>query len=237
MLLIWSGFLKNIGVVMPYVRRSKNFVAEFFKRFKWDIFPVEEYGFNFIVVYDNQNCGRIFNKNNVHSIVILTDLELECCDFEILTGDKVFKRMLPEFVRKTAKSYGGRCSVTLVDKDMSDDGMTIAERLCDMCSTVCINTKNMEKAEILCDRLLDKYGVIADVISDKSIISTDLVAVLDSFGNNYGRNCVVIDKNCKNSKGRVVNDFYIPFRIKPPFGMSNLVFAECLEAIKVIDIH
>ncbi len=229
--------MENIGVVLPYVRGSKNFVTEFLKRFKYDVLPVEEYGFNFVVVYDNQNCGRIFNKNKVHSVVILTDLELECCDFEILTGDRVFKRMVPEFVRKTAKSYGGSCSVTLVDKNMSDEGMTIAERLCDMCNTVCINTKNVEKAEILCDKLLDKYGVIAHITGDKAIIDTDIAVVLDSFGNDYVRECVVIDKNCKNAKGRVINDFYIPFRIKPPFGMSNLVFAECLEAIKVIDIH
>lgn len=229
--------MENIGVVLPYVRRSKNFVAEFFKRYKCDMFPVEEYGFNFIVVYDNQNCSRIFNKNKVQRIVILTDLELECCDFEILNGDRVFKRMLPEFVRKTAKSYGGNCSVTLVDKNMSDDGMTIAERLCDMCSTIFINTQNIAKAEMFCDRLLDKYGVIVEVINDKSVINTDLVVVLESCGNNYGRNCVVIDKNCKKGNGRVINDFYIPFRTKPPFGMSNLVFAECLEAIKVVDIR
>ena len=29
----------------------------------------------------------------------------------------------------------------------------------------------------------------------------------------------------------------IPFKIKPPFGMSCVTFAECLETIKVVDIQ
>ncbi len=229
--------MKNIGVIMPYIDNNANFVKKFIKRHKCEVFPVTEYGFNFIVVYDNQNCSKLLNKHGVNSIVVLTDAELEYCDFGILDGDSMFKRMLPEFVRKTAKGFGVNCSVTLVDKNMSDYGMSFAEKLCDICNYVFIYTQNISRAELLCERLLDKYGVVVNIIKDKSPINTNLAVVIEGCGNRYGENCVVIDKNLKKGNNRVINDFYIPFRIKPPFGMSNLVFAECTEVIKVVDIH
>lgn len=232
--------MENIGVILPSVQWSGNFIKNFLKRYKYDTFPVTEYGFNFVVARDNQNCSRIFNKNGVHNIVVLTDLEVECCDFNIIKGDRIFCRMLPEYVRKTAKIRGGSCSVTLVDKELSDAAMTLADKLCDVCGTLCISTRNFSRGEMLCERLLDKYGIIVTLIPRGEVVSTDIAVVLEDWGSRYTYGCTVVDKNCREPKGcRLVNDFYIPFRIKPPFGMSNLVFGECVEAIgtKIIDIR
>ena len=47
-----------------------------------------------------------------------------------------------------------------------------------------------------------------------------------------------IDKNAKKCE-KIIDDFYIPFKIKPPYGIKNLVFAECIDIIntKSIDIN
>jgi len=221
--------LKNIGVILPCSETSENFIVKFFKKFRCEIFPVEEYGFNFIVVYDNQNCGKLFKKHNVQSIVILTDAEMEYCDFEILQGNSVYRRMLPDFVRKMTKSFGTQCSVTLVDKHMTDYGMEFAEKLCGMCANVYVSSQNTARAEYLCEQLLEKYGVVVELIDEKSIIKTHMAVVVEGCGNSYDKKCVVIDKSSKKHNEKVVNDFYIPFCTKPPFGMSNLIFAECIE--------
>lgn len=223
--------MKNIGVILPYIKSSDNFVKEFFKRFVYQKFPVTEYGFNFLVAHDNQNCSKIFNKHKINKIVVLTDCEIESCNFQILTGDRIYKQMLPEYIRKTAKKYGGNCSVTLVDKNLSADGILIADKLCTMCRTVNINTRSVHSAESLCDKLLDKYGIAVSVVGNDDVINTDIVVVIEDCGNKYGQNCLIIDKYSKIKSNRIINDFYIPFRVKPPFGMSNLLFAECIDAI------
>ena len=230
--------MKNIGVVLPYTRGSDNFVKEFLKKFKYKKIPVTEYGFNFVVVHDNQNCSKIFNKNKVNSIVLMTSAEIQKCNFRIINGDRAYLRMLPDFVRKIAKSHGDSCSVTVIDRSMSEHGAALADKLCNICRTVNISTGNAESAGEICDRLFDKYGVVINILNKDSIVDTDIAVVVEDCGNEYGQKCVVIDKKRKRCSDRIINDFYIPFRIKPPLGISNLIFAECVDEVntKVVDI-
>lgn len=237
MLFIWSGYLKNIGVVLPYTPTTDNIFKKILRHYSCDIFYVREYDFNFIMVYDNQNCNRIFKKHKVDEVVILTHLDLECCTYKIIDGEKVFRRMIPEFIRKKSKSMEGICSVTVVDKEMSDECFDIVDRLCDFCNKIFINTLNEKKGAFLCNKLLEKYGIVADVVDNQSVINTDFIVILDDCGNLRGKNSIIIEYGAKNKNKNVVNDFYIPFKIKPPFGMSCVTFEECLETIKVVDIQ
>lgn len=223
--------MKKIGVVFPYVPGSESLFKRIFKRAKYETVPVKEYGFEFLCVRDNQNCSKIFNKNGVENIVLMTDKLVERCNFRILDGERMFKKMLPEFVRKTVKTFERGCSLTLVDRNFSKSAGNILEDLCAVCGDITVSTCKKYDAERLCDRLLDKLGTVVKVVDEKSEINSDIAVVLEDFGNSYGEACIVIDKNCKRSYGKAVNDFHIPFKVKPPFGMSNLVFAECVEAI------
>lgn len=223
--------MKKIGVVLPYVQGSKSFLKRIFTKSKYETVAVEEYGFEFLCVYDNQNCSKIFNKNGVENIVLITDRPIERCNFRILDGSRMFIKMLPEYIRKTAKSFENNCSVTLVDKSFSKSAENILENLCSTCGSVAVSTCKKYDAERICDRLLDKLGIVVEVMGDKSHINSDIAVVLEECGNSYGQDCIVIGKNCKKNYGKAVNDFHIPFKVKPPFGMSNLVFAECVDAI------
>ncbi len=223
--------MKNIGVILPCTEDKRNFILRFFKNFRCKRLHIEEYGFDFVVVNTGQNFRKILKKNNVEYVVVMTDCDIGELNFKILDGRKTFLKMLPEYIRKTAKKYGGNCSVTLVDKYLSPDGMIIADKLCEMCRSVNINTLMVGEAEKLCDSLLDKYGIAVNVIGENENINSDMAVVLGDCGNNYSENCIVIDNNPNNQSLGVIKDFYIRFRTKPPFGMSNLIFAECIEVI------
>lgn len=223
--------MKKIGVVLPYVRGSKSFFKRLMTKSKCENVPIEEYDFEFLCVYDNQNCSKIFNKNGVENVVIMTEKPVERANFRVLDGDKMFKKILPDYVRKTAKTFEDGCSVTLVDKNFSKSAGKLLENLCSTCGNLTVSTCKKYDAERLCDRLLDKYGTVVNVVGDNMEINSDIVVVLEDCGNSYGPDSIVVDKNCRRSYGKAVNDFYIPFKTKPPFGMSNLVFAECIDAI------
>lgn len=223
--------MENIGVILPATKEKG-----FFKRFKWENVGFEDYHINFVVVRDNQNCSKIFNRNNVERIVILTDCEVEECNFEILTGDVVYKRMLPDYARRLAKGCGNECSVTLVDKSMGNQTEVILNKLCDVCKSVNVNTHNLIMAEKMADYVMEKYGLVLGIVDDKRVIDDDIVVVVEDCGNPYSNESIVIDKDLKFPSDKRINDFYIPFGIKPPFGMSNLVFAQCIGE-KVVDIR
>lgn len=231
--------MKKIGVVFQGIKNKSGFWNRIFCKNKFETVIVNEYGIEFLCVYDNQNCSKIFNKNGIEDIVLMTDKKVERCNFRILDGERMFRKMLPDFVRKTAKTYGENCTVTVVDKNLTKSGMKIVESLCSVFGSLKVCTDMVFDAERFCDRLFDKLGVVIDVVDNKAHIASDIVIVLENCGNSYGTECVIIDKNCKQNYGNVINDFYIPFNIKPPFGMSNLVFAECIELTgkKVVDIQ
>lgn len=231
--------MKKIGVVFSEINNKQGFWKRLFSKNRFQTVTVKEYGLEFLCVYDNQNCAKIFNKNSVENIVIMTDKPVERCNFRILDGERMYRKMLPDFVRKTAKSFDGDCTVTVVDKNLTKSGIQIVETLCSVLGNVTVCTDKTYDAERLCDRLFDKMGVVLNVVDGNACITSHIVAVLEDCGNSYGPESIVIDKNCKRSYGRVVNDFYIPFSVKPPFGMSNLVFAECIELTnkKIVDIQ
>ena len=228
--------VKNIGVVVKS-EWTRSFLKRFFKRHRFKIEPVSEYDFNFVVVNDDCNYTRIFNKHKVLGVVVLTD-NFQNKGFRIIDGDSVYKRMLPEFVRKSVKSNGTYPTVAVVDKTLSDECWSLTDKLCSFCNSVVVVTENTEKAEQLCENLLENYGVVAEFSKIGSDISCDLAVVLEDYEGVSIKNCKKIDKNAKKCE-KIIDDFYIPFKIKPPYGIKNLVFAECIDIIntKSIDIN
>lgn len=221
--------MENIGIVLNS-ESSGSLLKDFVKRFKYKILPVAEYGFNFVVVRDDQNCSRIFNKNGVENVVIMTDADVEGCDFKIINGDIVYKRMMPEIVRKTLKSRGRESTIAIVDKNLSVDCSILVDKLCEICNSAVIVTENTKMAEKISEKLMEQYGAVVEVTDGSRPVQCDIAVVITPCGNRFSENCVIIDKN-RRTGNRVINDFYIPFRTKPPYGMSNIVFAECLDVI------
>lgn len=219
-----------IGVVFSKPDKRESLWKRFFAKNKFEFVFVREYGIEFLCVYDNQNYGKIFEKNGIENIVLLTDKKVTINNVQILDGERMYRKMLPEFVRKTAKSVDGKCTVAVVDKELTDSGVRIVEQLCSYFETVVICTEKTYDAQRMCDRLLDKMGVVIEVVEPGSRIGSDIVVVLENCGNTYGTDSIIIDKNCKTAYEKLISDFYIPFNVKPPFGMSNLVFAECIDA-------
>ena len=217
----------TIGVIMP-AEKMDSYLSGLFRRFKCKIFPVEEYGICFAVVFDNQNCGRIMQRHGVRDIVLLTDAEVEFCSYNIIDGTDAYKRMLPEFMRKIAKSSGGDMCVTVVDRYVSDYCFELTEKLCGICRgvrLVCENTANGEK---LARSMEEKYGIIIEISDKDDAAESECAVVLEDFGVKFSKTCKIVDIKRKKGDG-TINDFYIPFKVKPPFGMKNLVFYECAE--------
>ena len=204
-------------------------LKRFFGKNKYRSVFVEEYGIEFLCVYENQNCDRIFSKNSVENIVLITDKPFNGGSVRVLSGERMYKKMLPDFVRKTAKRIGDKCTVTVVDKNLSNAAVHLVEELCSVFETITVCTDKIYDAQRMCDRLLDKLGVVIGVVGNETHISTDIVVVLDDCGNSYEHESVVINRICNKNHENLINDFYIHFNVKPPFGMSNLVFAECVE--------
>ncbi len=223
--------MENIGVILPYIQGTKGFFERLFAKNKFDTLPVREYEINFIVVYDNQNCTRIFNRNNVENVILMTERSLEECDFNILDGKKMFVKLLPDVIRKISKSFDDACSVTVIDKSLSYEGKKIIEKLCSFCREVSVSTSENYECEIFCEKLMDNYGIAVNITEDEAASNSDIVVILEACGNDYADNCIIIGRTSKDRKVRIINDFHIPFKAKPPFGMSNLVFAECIDLI------
>lgn len=228
--------MKNIGVVLKS-EGTGSFLKRFFKKRRYKFEPVTEYGFNFVVVNDDCNYARIFNKHKVLGVVVLTDNFQNNC-FRIIDGESVYKRMLPQMVRKTIKSKGTHTTVAVVDKTLSDECCSLADKLCSFCNSLVIVTENTAKAEQLCENLLENYGAVAEFSKTGSDTNCDLAVVLEDYEGVGIKNCKKIDKNAKKCE-KTIADFYIPFKIKPPYGIKNLVFAECIDIIntKSIDIN
>ena len=220
-----------IGVVFPKQDKKESLWKRIFAKNKFEFVFVREYGIEFLCMYDNQNYVRVFEKNGVENIVLLTDKKVAINNVRILDGERMYRKMLPEFVRKTAKSFDGKCTVAVVDKGLTDAGVRLTEQLCSYFETVVICTEKTYDAQRVCDRLLDEMGVVIEVVEPGSHIGSDIVVVLENCKNSYDPESIIIDKNCKTGYKKLVNDFYIPFNAKPPFGMSNLVFAECIDAV------
>ena len=229
MVLIIRDFMIKIGVVFPKEENKQGWLKSFFGKNKYEYIFMEEYGIEFFCVYDNQNCAGIFSKTGVENVVIMTDKAFNGGNVRILNGERMYKKMLPDFVRKTAKRIGGNCTVTVVDKNLTNTGIKLVEDLCSVFETITVCTDKLYDAHRMCDRLLEKLGVVITVAGNDVHITSDIVVVLEDCGNSYGQECIVIDKNCNKNHENYINDFYIPFNVKPPFGMPNLVFAECVE--------
>ena len=219
----------KIGVVLPDVENKQSLWKRFFSEKRYESVLIKEYEIEFLCVYENQKCTKIFSKKGVDNIVLMNDKPFNGGNVRILNGERMYKKMLPDFVRKTAKGIGGKCTVTVVDKNLTNTGIKLIEEFCSVFETITVGTDKLYDAQRMCDRLLDELGVVISVIGNDAHITSDIVVVLEECGKGYGHESVVIDKNCKKNYGNFINDFYIPFSIKPPFGMSNLVFAECIE--------
>ncbi len=221
--------MTKIGVVFPRCENKNGFLKRLFSKNKYETVIVEEYNLEFMCMYDNQNYSKVFPKNNVENVVLVKNAQFNGANIRVLNGERIYKRMLPDYVRKIAKKIGGKCTVTVVDKNLTDAVMKLIHELCSVFETVNVCTEKVYDAQRMCDRLLDNLGVVITVVGNDVHIDSDIVVVLEDCGNSYGQNCVVINKNQKRIGENCISDFYIPFDVKPPFGMSNLVFAECVE--------
>lgn len=216
----------NVGIVKKADDRV-GFFSEFFHRNSYENISVPEYGINFVVCDDGKNCSRIFYKTKVCDIVLLTNCEILENDFNVVDGNLTFFRMIPDYVRKLVKSMGKDTSVALLDKNLSTDACILLKKLCDICKNVKIVTENEKKAKTVCEDMMKNYGIVTDYFDPKSIVNSSVAVVLNDFGCRFKKGCIVIDKN-KNT-GNAVNDFYIPFKVRPPLGMKNVVFSEVLD--------
>lgn len=210
--------MTTIGVVTKS-EKAGNFFKDFFGRYRCRILPVEEYGIRFAAVSDKSNYRRIFHKLKVEYAVVLTDKPVAETGFKIIDGSETYKKMLPQTVRKVIK---GNCvsRVAIVDKQISADCVRLADKLCRVCSCLVFVTTCTEKAEGLCDVLMEKYGAPAEVAKNTSDVVCDVAVVLEHCPCRFQKGTTVFDMTS--------TDFYIPFKVKPPFGMSNLTFADCI---------
>ena len=132
---------------------------------------------------------------------------------------KLNKKLIPSVVRKIVKgSLSSR--VAIVDKNISEDCVLLADKLCRVCSCLVFITFCRERAEELCDVLMEKYGAPAEVVYSLSPVKCDVAVVLDVCPCEFEKTTQIFDISA--------TDFYIPFKVKPPFGISNLVFADCI---------
>ena len=208
----------TIGVVTKPVKTG-NFFKDFFANFRCKILPVEEYGIKFAAVSDKGNYRRIFQNLKVQYAVIVTDNPVSEIGCTIIDGSETYKKLLPQTVRKLLKSKNSS-RVAIVDKSISKDCVQLADKLCQVCSCLVFVALHKEKAEQLCDALMGKYGAPAEVAYGTSLVSCDIAVVLDYCPYEFEKHTTIFDIS--------TTDFYIPFKVKPPFGMSNLVFADCI---------
>lgn len=210
--------MTTIGVVTKSVKTG-NFFKDFFAGFGCRILPVEEYGINFAAVSDKGNYRRIFHKLKAKYVVVMTDKPIEELGCDIIDGSETYKKMLPQMVRKILKGKV-QSKVVIVDKHISDECVSLADKLCRVCRCIVFVTLSADKAENLCDALMEKYGAPAEVAKNNSNVVCDVAVVLESCPCRFQKGTTVFDVTS--------TDFYIPFKVKPPFGMSNLVFADCI---------
>ncbi len=216
----------NIGVVLPRSKMNEH-IKGLFKRYRYKVVPVAEYGFNYIVAFDNSRCDYIFAKNNVDSIVLLTDMEVELCSYKILDGQRAYFAVLPDFLRRVLKSKEMDASVAVLSEKYTDDLSQITDKLCTMCKSVSVFCKDVDLVEKMAENFEQKYGIIIEVKNACDKVTADFAVVLDGLFNNVSPKCTVISRNKIKGKN-VVCDFRIPFKTRPPLGISNLVFAECV---------
>lgn len=221
----------NIGAVLPKSQMD-SYLKGIFRKLRCVVLPVSEYGFNYIIVFENSCCKRIFKRHNVNKIVLLTNAELG--SYEIFDGQTAYKNMLPEFMRRLTKSKNGNVSVTVVDKNISSDCEGITDKLCEICARVFLASENIKKAQLIAEKMEVKYGIIIELIKNGKTIDSDFAVVLDDYGVKTQKDCVVINPKAKDADG-VINDFYIPFKVKPPLGISNLVFEECVDFARTVN--
>ena len=213
----------NIGVILPC--SNDGFIRRFFNILKYENFYIDEYGVNFIVVYADRNFKKIFKNNGVESIVIMTDDIIDKTGFEVLDGTEVFRKNVVNYIRKLSKEFQTECSVAVVDRLLSLDAENISDKLCDICRNLTVVTGAAESAEILAEKIFEKHGAVIQIREDYSPEDCDIMVVLDDFEGGYGNNCIVLNRK----REQIIKDLYIPFKVKPPFGMSNLIFAQCIQ--------
>lgn len=224
----------NIGVVLPRCEMKKH-LKGLFKRYRHKVVPVAEYGFNYIVAFDNSRCDYIFSRNKVSSIVLLTDREIEFCNYKILDGHSAYILMLPDFLRRVLKSRDMDASVAVMSDKYTDELFSLTDKLCTMCKSVSVFCKDVNLVEKMAENFEQKYGIIIEIKDIKDKVESDFAVSLDKLPKNISPKCTVIDPNNPCGKN-VVSDFHIPFKTRPPLGISNLVFWECVELSAEINV-
>lgn len=226
--------MENIGLLVNY-EKSGNFFKDFIFKLRGRIVPVKEYGFNFVVVSNKSNFAKIFRKKKVEFVAGAIENVLPLQDFTAITGDCAFEEFLPGYLRKIIKAQGDDGYVTVVDSLLSQKGINILSKICRICPKIALVTANAEKADTLFDEFMEEYGVVLEIMPADSTVKSNIAVVVNPCNEKYKKNCLVIDKKGER-RGNLQNDFYIEFKTRPPKGMPNITFAECIAVIRGKDI-
>lgn len=228
--------MKCVGVLALEQERPKKYRwYHVLKRSAPDIIHIPEYDMRLVVAYNNQNAGRIFRKYGIRYAMRSEDWETPVpAGVGLLDGTSLFYSMLPDMVRKLLKNHGiapEGASVAVVDRSVSVECVMLVEKLCGFCGLVCIATEQLAKAEAVAETMMERYGAVVRVLDAQAVVDAQAAVVLEACTQQYAPGCILIDRSRSvrgRFRNRVIDDFYIPFKVRVPLGISHLSFGECV---------
>lgn len=222
-----GDFSDMIGVLLP-AEKMQDYIYGPFAKLRCKTVCENVYGIRFAVVFENQNWSAILKRHRVSDIVLCAG-NFDVPDrFNVIDGETEYKARLPEFMRKLSKSEGADLRVTVVDRGVSKFCRELTASLFEMFANVGLVCENSEAAEELAEKLEAEKGVILDVKNGCEPIGNGVAVVLENFGVGFLGKCSAIDIHGQKNDG-IINDFYVPLKIKPPFKMKYLEFCECIK--------
>ena len=215
----------RIGVILAGGEKKRGFL----QKYRYECMDLPEYGISFLVVNEKQNYNKILSKNKIKRVVVLSHNVGDLNGFEVIDGKKVFEKMAPDYVRKYLKSCGVDASVTFVDKKLDGYTEEFVNLLCDVCGRINLCTRCTQKAECLCDKIMERCGAVINIVKSEETIKSDVAVIVDDFEVKFDEKCLVVGDSSFALSNRKVVDFHIPFKVKIPFGMPGIVFAHCIQ--------
>ncbi len=215
----------RIGVILAGGEKKKRFLG----KYRYECVDLPEYGISFLTVSEKQNYNKILKKNKIKRVVVLSDNVGDLNGLEVIDGKKVFEKMAPSYVRKYLKSCGVDGSVTFVDENLDSYTEEFVNLLCDICGRINLCTRCTKKAEALCDKIMERCGAVINVIKSDEPIKSDVAVIVEDFDVKFDEKCLVVGDSSFALHNKKIVDFHIPFRVKIPFDMPGIVFAQCVQ--------
>ncbi len=211
--------MKNIGVLLPKRKRS---IINHFKRVQY--YRVDFYEIVFVITYQDTNYEKIFWKHNIKDIVLLENAEYLGDKFKIIDGINVYYNELLSTIRKLIKSNDDSIKITIIDKELSNQGIKIIKQLTELSNNISVSTNKINKANKLTEDVLNGMGAVVEIIDEGKEITSGIVVVISPCNNKISSNCTQFNPLNKNA----IYDFKMDFKVKPPLGMKNTVFKQCI---------